>query len=283
MLKIKGTNLKKIEDLTNKNVEWINNSIMINNDKIENKTEIIVIFNSKGKYEMSITFENNYVFKYNMICEENSNNKFEFKPEEIYRYLFNETLENKTEIIGIFNLKGKYEMKITFENNYVFKYNMICEEDSKDKLELKPEDLNRYEFNESLENENFAFVSHKTNSFNVKNKETFIFQGTHKYYKLNISLQSKDNNITSYEAQKYIRVKPREDETKYEIEVFFNKKGKYDLSFIFKDLDTKNSIGLKYYLTYEQDLEQLNEFPIEEIQRVNFYNLFPFFKYLNKK
>ena len=225
MLKIKGTNLKKIEELTNKNVEWIDNSIMINNDKIENKTEIIVILNSKGKYEMSITFENNYVFKYNMICEENSNNKFEFKPEEIYRYLFNETLENK----------------------------------------------------------NFAYISHTTNSFNVKNKETFIFQGTHKYYKLYISLQSKDNNITSYEAQKYIRVKPREDETKYEIEVFFNKKGKYDLSFIFKDLDTKNSIGLKYYLTCEQDLEQLNEFPIEEIQRLNFYNIFPFFKYLSQK
>ena len=225
MLKIKIINLKKIEELTNKKVEWIHNSLMINNDKIENKTEIIGIFNSKGNYEMNITFENNYVFKYNMTCEEDSNNKFEFKPEEIDRYIFNQTLEN----------------------------------------------------------ENFAYISHKTNSFNVKNKETFIFQGTHKYYKLYISLQSNDNNMAGYKADKYIRVKPREDETKYEIEIFFNKKGKYDLSFTFEDLDNNNTINLKYYLTCEQDSEQFNEFQIEEIQRLNFYNLFPFFKYLSQK
>ena len=237
----------------------------------------------------------NFIFKPMLKIKELQLNKIEEFPNAIdewsriqkkplYRSLMinNDKIENKTEIIGIFNLKGKYEMKITFENNYVFKYNMICEEDSKDKLELKPEDLNRYEFNESLENENFAFVSHKTNSFNVKNKETFIFQGTHKYYGLAVSL-IKDEDIFGFENNKFIRVKPREDETKFEVEIFFNKKGKYKVFFYLHDLDPKNVINLYYYLYCEEDSRQINEFPREEYQRLNFYRMFPFFKYLSQK
>ena len=82
---------------------------------------------------------------------------------------------------------------------------------------------------------------------------------------------------------KNIRVKPREDETKFEIEVLFNYKDKYHLTIILFDLEPKNSLTFNYYLTCEQDSEKINKFPIEDSKRIYFYENFPLFKYIRHR
>ena len=114
----------------------------------------------------------------NLILNKNGEYAYSYSKKTIYNSLLcnNDKVENKTEITGIFNSKGEYEINIGLENNSTVKYNVICEEDSKEKYEFPPEDLDRYKFNELLENENLVYINQKSNSFIVKNKEIFIFE-----------------------------------------------------------------------------------------------------------
>ena len=216
-------------------------------------------------------------------------------PEEMYYYdkrkiipidkslLYkNNEKENKTEITGFFKLKGKYKIEIDFEVGYRLSFETICEENAKEDIKFKNEDLGQEFFKQNLENENMAFISHKTNSMIVKNKETFVFQSKKEYYNIYAILFKLIDLEEISCGSEFYRVKPREDETKFEVEVLFNEKGKYLLEFQLSGI-LKEEIIFQYYLTCEQDAQQKIEFPKEDLERRIFYTYFPFFKYLSQK
>ena len=142
-------------------------------------------------------------------------------------------------------------MTIRFISGYVLNYEMICEENSKEDIKFQDEDLGREFFNQNIENENLTYISHKTNSLLVKNKETFIFQAKKEYYKIYIKLlKLSEQKEESYYSSECYRVKPREDETKFEVEVLFNDKGKYFLEISLLDILYNDSIYFEYYLIF---------------------------------
>ena len=179
--------------------------------------------------------------------------------------------ENITEIEALFNSKMEYNVFMRFKNGFELNLFLKCEQDVIKDLHHSDEDINKDEFNETIENcDKLAYLSHKINCFKVKNKETFIFQAKEKYYSIshNLSLiKDKDEYESIYSS---IITKERNDEAKFELDVIFNYKGKYNLN-IFLLFEDGERINLRYFPVCEQDANPELKFEPNELDRGLFY------------
>ena len=120
-------------------------------------------------------------------------------------------------------------------------------------------------FFNSLKKNNFTFLSHKSNSFIVKEKEIFIFQ-TKEFMELESNLYIYYDDIDDYSkiVKNCIIIKPYKNENKYEVEVYFIEKGEYKLIFNFSNRELNKIIRLDYYPICQQDskLAKNNQFLI---------------------
>ena len=165
----------------------------------------------------------------------------------------------------------EYNVFMRFKNGFELNLFLKCEQDVIKDLHHSDEDINKDEFNETIENcDKLAYLSHKINCFKVKNKETFIFQAKEKYYSIshNLSLiKDKDEYESIYSS---IITKERNDEAKFELDVIFNYKGKYNLN-IFLLFEDGERINLRYFPVCEQDANPELKFEPNELDRGLFY------------
>ena len=202
-------------------------------------------------------------------CHINNNDNYNKLLKNIFCKRTNKE-KNQTEIEIFFNIKMEYNLVIIFKNGFELNLILTCEQDAIQELHHSIEDINRDEFNEVIENsDKLTYLSHKTNSFKVKNKETFIFQAKEKYYLISHNLRlikdnEENNDINNIYSS--IITKERNDETKFELDVIFNYKGKYDLIIILYFEDGKN-ITLRYFPICENDANPELKFEPNELDR----------------
>ena len=101
-------------------------------------------------------------------------------------------------------------------------------------------------------------ISHKDIEFKAKNREkiSFKFKPDSKIYLSAVFLSSDNEDDTQEDVTKHYK-----DGLKLDIDVIFNKKGKYELRLFFKDLSVNNEeIELIYYPIVDTDAKEKKTF-----------------------
>ena len=183
------------------------------------------------------------------------------------KYLIKEK-KDYVDLIYIFKHKGKYSTGICVNDGSVDIYSMAVEYnfESLEEWGNKRFDFSfdDYDFMDKLQLES---ISHKDLEFKAKNREklTFKFKPNSKIKIKDVELQLDDDN--------YVPIK---NVTKYytnnknlDVEVIFNKKGKYILDISYLNLNSKEknnySKHLIYYPIVESDSKEKKEFSEEEL------------------